>query len=284
MATTTTATKITPRAAQVALDGITISEDFGFRARGVDPAHKADLASTVKNTGRALDPVLLWQPSADQPGKLILLDGAHRLMAYRAAGWSGSIPALVLVGVDRRAALGAALKANSKRVMGLSQVERMDAAWRLVREPVTPRFKVREIAYLADVAARTVDYMRQRFRTMHEEGIEITGSWARDRITLQGDDDETQERMTDAQRKAEIEKLAADIRDLVDRRKHPERAILRESEAVYEAVHIALGERATKEMLAWLLGGDDDEADEWAMMSTAGSDGGEAGDDDEADF
>lgn len=269
---------ITQRAASVALTQITTSDDFWFRAGGVDPAHKADLASTIKNTGRALDPVLLWQPNADKPETLILLDGEHRIAAYQAANWQGEVPALILVGVDRRAALGAALKANSKRTLGLTQAERMDAAWRLVREPVTPRFKVGEIAFLADVAARTVKYMRSRFRMMHEEKIEITGSWARDRRTLPDSDDEAGG-LGDPARRAEIEKLAADIRDLVDRRKHPERAILRESEAVYEAVQVALGEQAMKAMLAYLLGGDDDEANEWLAMAMASDDGEDADDD-----
>lgn len=266
------------RAASVALAQITTSDDFWFRTGGVDPAHKADLASTIRNTGRALDPVLLWQPNTDKPETLILLDGEHRVAAYQAAKWQGEIPALILVGVDRRAALGAALKANSKRTLGLTQAERMDAAWRLVREPVMPRFKVREIAFLADVAVRTVKYMRSRFRVMHEEKTEITGSWARDRHTLPDSDDEAGG-LDDAARRAEIEKLAADIRDLMDRRKHPERVILRESEAVYEAVQVALGEQAMKAMLAYLLGGDDDEADEWLAMAITSNDGGEVDDD-----
>ena len=78
--------------------------------------------------------------------------------------------------------------------------------------------------------------------------------------------------MSEAQRKAEIDKLAADIRDLVDRRKHPERAILRESEAVWEAVQVAFGEKEVKDMLTYLLGGDDGAADEWLEMALAGRD------------
>lgn len=286
----TALTKIAPatekRAALVALDRITLDGYFCFREGGVEAFHKADLASTIKNTGKALDPVLLWQPEADDPGKLILLDGTHRVEAYRAVNWAGEIPALILVGVGRRAALGAALKANSTRTLGLTQAERMDAAWRLVREPVVPRFKVREIASLADVARRTVDYMRARFRVMHEEKIEITGSWARDRRTLpQGDDDTFG--LTEEQRRHEIKTLAAEIRDLVDRRKHPERAILRESEAVWEAVQVALGEKAMKEMLAYLLGGDGEDADEWlekAMASGVGVGEGEDGEEPEPAF
>lgn len=256
--------------ALVALDQITISGgDFSFRTEGLNEGHKADLAGTIRNTGKALDPVLLWHPpEAPEGAKLVLLDGLHRVMAYRAVGWTDGIPALILVGADRRAALGAALKASGKRVLGLTQTERLDAAWRLVRETVTPRFKVREIATLADVAMRTVDNMRARFRVMQEEEIEITGSWLRDRRSR--DSEEAMEGMTDAQRRAEIEKLAADIRDLLDRRKHPERGILRESEAVWEAIQVALGERTLKDMLAWLLGGDEDEADDWLMAAAAG--------------
>jgi len=268
--TTTTRTLETT----VGLDQIIESVDFRFRDGGIDAIHKADLASTIRNTCAGLDPVLLWQPQAGENGAecgLVLLDGAHRLAAYRAAQWSQPIPAIVLLGADRRAALGAALKANSKRQLGMSQAERMDAAWRLVREPVTPRFKVREIAFLADVAGSTVDNMRARFRLMHEEGIEITGSWARDRRTRDYGEEGAFGQMPDARRNAEISKLAVDIRDLIDRRKHPERAILRDSYAVWEAVGEAFGENAMKHMLEYLLGGED-EADEWLEAAKSGRD------------
>ena len=269
----------------VSLDQIAESADFKFRADGIDATHKADLAGILKNTGAPLDPVLLWQtdPGAGgAPGKLILLDGAHRLAAYRALRWAQPIPAVVLAGIDRRDALGEALRANSKRRLGLSQAERMDAAWRLVREPVPRRYKVREVAAWAGVARATVDNMRARFRVMHEEGIEITGSWARDRRTLNFEADDGLGQLSDARRKAEIVKLAADIRDLLDRRKHPERSILREEQAVWEAIGEALGEPTVKHMLEYLLGGED-EADEWVEFARSGYEE-EAGDaEDEAE-
>ena len=105
---------------------------------------------------------------------------AHRYAAYTVVGWAYTVPATVLVRAVRRTAIGRALQANSKRVLGLSQSERMDAAWRLISKSVSPRFKVKEIARLADVGGRPVDKMRARWRTMHEEGLEITGFWARD--------------------------------------------------------------------------------------------------------
>lgn len=270
----------------VTLDQIAESADFKFRADGIDATHKADLASTIRNTGAPLDPVLLWRAGPGEigaAGKLILLDGAHRLAAYRAVKWSQPIPAVILVGTDRRDALGAALRANSKRTMGLSQAERMDAAWRLVREPVQRRYKVREIAAWADVARATVDNMRARFRVMHEEGIEITGSWARDRRTRDEANDGGLGQMTDAQRKVEIGKLAGDIRELLDRRKHPERPILREQQAVWEAIGEALGDNALKQMLDYLLGGAE-EANEWlALARSSGDEAAEDAEDDDPD-
>lgn len=253
----------------VFIERIQLDDTFCFRAGGIDLAHKADLASTIKNTERALDPVILWQPEGQpEGGKLTLLDGAHRLAAYRAVGWAGPVPAIIVT-CDRRAALRAALSGNSRRSLQLTQAERMDAAWRLVREPVEPRYKVREIAAAADVGTRTVKYMRDRFRTMHEEKIEITGQWSRDRTSADLADDPLAA-MTDAQRKAETDKLASDLRDFLDRRKHPERPILRDSQAVEEAIFAALGDKRIKHMFEYFFG-DADEGDEWLELSGGGS-------------
>lgn len=277
----TAMTKIAPtvvqRAADVALDQIAFDDDFRFRAGGIDLTHKADLASTIRNTERALDPVILWQTEGQpEGGKLTLLDGAHRVAAYHAVGWPGSIPAMIVT-CDRRTALRAALTGNSRRSLQLTQAERMDAAWRLVREPVEPRYKVREIVMAADVATRTVKYMRDRFRVMHEEGIEITGQWSRDRTSHELPDGPIAG-MTDAQRKAEIGKLAADLRDLFDRRKHPDRVILRDSQAVEDAIFEALGEARVKAMFDYFFGEAED-ADEWLALARSGV----AADDEDAD-
>ena len=256
------------KTATVALELITYSSDFCFRAGGADVAHKADLASTIKNSSRALEPVLLWQEEGNpEEETLVLLDGLHRVEAYRAVDWPHPIPA-VIVTCDRRTALRVALSGNSRRTLQLTQAERMDAAWRLVREPVVPRYKVREIVAAADVSSRTVKYMRERQRVMQEEAIEVTGQWARDRFTYDSNDDPAG-MMTDAQRKAETTKLAKDFRDLIDRRKHPERHILRDSQAVEEAIFEALGDKRMKDMFAYLYG-TEEEADEWLSFTQGG--------------
>lgn len=274
MTTSSTATA-TRTPALVSSDQIRRDPYFSFRADGLNAAHKADLGCTLKNAGGPFDPLLLWQP--DDDGKLILLDGLHRLAAYRAAKWDGEIPVIILRGVDRRGALGEALKANAKQALSLTSAERLDAAWRLVREPVEPRFKVREIVRLIGVSGRTVDNMRKRLRDMEQAEEPITGRWARDRRSLP-DGDEEMERMTDDQREAEIRKLAGEYRDLTDRRKHPERAILRDTDAIFDAMLQAFGERKMKDMLEYLLG---DDAREWLKMAASASGVESVGEDEE---
>lgn len=263
----------------VAPDQITYSEDFRFRASDLDAVHKADLASTIKNTGKALEPILLWREEG-QPGSanLVLLDGAHRIAAYQAASWPCAIPAMI-IDCDRRTALRVALSGNSRRKLQLTLAERMDAAWRLVREAVEPRYKVREIAEAADVSQRMVKYMRSRHRVMHEEDIEITGQWWRDRHSCEMADDPAQ-MMTEAQRNAEKETLIKDIRDLLDRRKHPQRGILRDGHLVEEAICDALGEKRVKSMVEYIFGSGD-EVDDW--MAFQRSDDSIGGDEHDAD-
>jgi hypothetical protein len=251
----------TRKEALVALHAISYDAAFDFRANGIETTHKADLASIIRNTGKALDPVTLWRDGRQSgAGKLTLLDGAHRIEAYRAVGWAEPIPAIIYE-CDRKTALANALSGNSRRTLQLTQAERMDAAWRLVRELVEPRFTVKEIVAAAGVSQRNVKYMRSRFRTMHEEGTEITGQWHRDR-TSQEQADDPAGMLSDVQRRAGIHELVKDFRDMLDRRKHPERLILRDAHAVEEAIVEAVGEKRFKQMIEYHLG-EEAEADEW---------------------
>ncbi|MCZ7908334.1 MULTISPECIES: ParB/RepB/Spo0J family partition protein [Agrobacterium] len=241
---------------------ITRSDDFKFRFGKLDRHHKADLAGHLRRTGKPLDPVLLWRDmTADEVDvvPLILLDGEHRIAAYKAVGDQGRVPAIILH-CDRRTALLAALGGNAKYVLSLSQMERTDAAWRLVREPVEPSYTRKEIVGMASVSARTVNYMRSRWAEMVKAGQEPTGEWGRDRSdkTTERDGDE----MTDARREREIALLVTEIRDVIDRRKRPEKAILRDGQAVDTAIIEALGDKRFKELADYFFG-EDEQRDEW---------------------
>lgn len=249
------------------------SADFRFRSAGIDQAHKADLARALAGRGgQPLDPVTLWEdPEAGPNAKLQVLDGIHCVAAYHAVGWGGPIPAVIFRG-DRREAIGVALSRNARHVLPLPQIDRLNAAWRLVREPVVPRFRVAEVARLASVSSRVVDKMRSRWREMREANQEPTGNWSRDQHAPSSEQEE-EELMSDKEREAAITALCVEIRDVLDRRKRPERAILRDGDAVGEAVVRALGDQRFKAIASYFFGSDEGEwNDSYRSDNTAGDD------------
>jgi ParB-like chromosome segregation protein Spo0J len=197
-----------------------ILKDSHFRARSgeVERAHVRTLVGAIRNSGK-LDPVLVWRsPDADEIERYTLLDGAHRLAAYKAALWSGGIPARV-VSCDRRAALLLAAGANAKDTLPLTTAEKWDMAWRLVMEP-DAGFSKAEIAGTTGVSSRTVANMRLRLRVMKATGQEPSGNWRRDRTDAVWDNDEPP---SDAQRKKEIEAMAKAVLAAVKgKQKHDE--------------------------------------------------------------
>lgn len=249
------------------------SADFRFRSAGIDQGHKADLARTLAGKGgQPLDPVALWEdPEAGPKAKLQVLDGIHCVAAYHSVGWVGPIPAVIFRG-DRREALGVALSRNARHVLPLPQIDRLNAAWRLVREPVVPRFKVVEVARLASVSSRVVDKMRSRWREMREANQEPTGDWSRDQHAVSNEQDE-EETMSERDREAAIKALCGEIRDVLDRRKRPDRAILRDGDAVGEAVVRALGDQRFKAIASYFFGNAEEEwNDSYRSDHTAGDD------------
>lgn len=253
---------MTPTPQLIDLDKINRrSSALRFRSGGTDQGHKADLVLALQRGGQPFDPVILWRDPEGQPSeRLLIVDGVHRVAAYHAAKWSKPIPAVILSG-DWRGALAAALGGNTRHVLPLPQIDRINAAWRLVREPVEPRFKVREIAILAAVSPRVVDKMRARWREMQGAGAVPTGDWSRDQHAKEMTQDDDWQPLTESARKAAIATLVGEIRDLLDRRKRGDMPILCDSEAVNIAILTALGDPRIKDLVDYYYG---DEADEWA--------------------
>ena len=257
--------------------GIIIRADFVARKGAQDRAHVRTLAQAVKNHG-ALDPVLLWRDGA----ALVLLDGAYRLAAYRAAGWRGDVPAIV-VSCDRRTALLLAAGANSKDKVGLAPQEKADLAWRLVREPGM-NFSKPELARATGISTATIGRMRARWRVLERvPDVEITGNWWRDRVDS-ADEAERPGPMSDAQRRQAVDELVKRLRDVLDWRKPG--AATRDSTLTYEALHVALGPQHVRAFADWAFGGiGEEEVDEWGSFAVDDVDAGlETDADDNPDF
>ncbi|CAH0338928.1 ParB N-terminal domain-containing protein [Rhizobium sp. CECT 9324] len=254
---TAEATVVHRERAFIALSEITFQPDFISRNGPQDRAHVRTLAQAVKNHG-PLDPVILWRNGET----LVLLDGAYRIAAYRAAAWRDAIPAYV-VSCDRRTALLLAAGANSKDKASLTQNEKADLAWRLVREPGMD-FSKPEIARATGISSATVGRMRARHKALLKRAnVELTGHWWRDRSD---DWDEQPEgpAMSDGQRRKAINQLVNELRNLLDWRKPG--AITRDSTAVFEALYEALGTKAARFFADWAVGGEGDDGEEWSSF------------------
>lgn len=118
---------IQPRKRNVNLRDIeTRPEVFQFRHVEADPHHVSDLVDALQRAAD-LDPVALWQDPVS--GALVVIDGHHRIAAYRKAGRK-KVPAR-LHRCDHSKALLMALVENGKTRLPLTNDERQDAAWRL---------------------------------------------------------------------------------------------------------------------------------------------------------
>lgn len=192
-----------------------IIDDPAFSFREGEQLNKGfvrSLTQALRSSGQ-LEPITVWaeRDAAGHPtGRLVLIDGRHRLAAYRtragASHASTGVPAVVISGL-RRGAVLEALRCNSREKLALTQEERLNAAWRLVRD-ADAAFTVPETAEAAAVAPRTVDNMRKRWRVMQAAGTEPSGAWWRDQ---KDGDHEAKPEMTDEELEFAIAAMAAAI-------------------------------------------------------------------------
>lgn len=111
-----------------ASDIIIVEKVFQHRrlSRHQSQWHIRQLARTPKDS-RMLAPILVWWAGKGW----VVVDGHHRLEAYREAGWgSAEIAVSCLTGTLEEALLEGA-KANCRPTLQMDKSERLNAAWRL---------------------------------------------------------------------------------------------------------------------------------------------------------
>jgi ParB-like chromosome segregation protein Spo0J len=144
---------------------------FQWRDGKADPhdkaRHIAMLMHDLSITKRPLDPLLIFPAG----GKYFVIDGHHRLAAYEAVNWDDPIPVEVFGGSLDEACM-AALHGNRKAKLPMTQTEKSNAAWRLVRED---RLSKQAIADLGLVSRTTVRDMRQKLREIIGAGADPAG-------------------------------------------------------------------------------------------------------------
>ena len=133
--------------------------------------HLRTLIRALKSTGEPLEPLLVFPIR----GRFFVIDGHHRLDAYRKARWKGPIPVDVFEGTFDEARL-AALAGNTKDKLRLSGPEKKEAAWKLVNEDKLSKAQIVKLGVASD---GTVSTMRKVRKKLMDDGEDPTSvSWA----------------------------------------------------------------------------------------------------------
>jgi len=179
--------------ASVSLGGIETDEDtFQHRAYGWEDTWEGkeqikDLMRHLRNTQEPLDPILVYRVD----GKLVVVDGHHRLEAYRRVQWDKLVPVEVLAG-SLRDAKEAGFTANNKGQRPFTLQERQEKAWDYTKEWFFEGMKGLSkdwTAKRAGIAQGTVARMRRLIRAEGETLKDL--SWAE--VMQRGNEDNLRE-------------------------------------------------------------------------------------------
>jgi hypothetical protein len=141
---------------------------FQPRHSMLDERHIQDLVRALKQRSK-LDPVLVMQVGPE----VVLIDGHHRLAAYRLAKLVDAVP-VSYFGCTINDAVLEAGRANSKAKLPMSTRERMNYAWRLVLMDGYSKSQISEAAAISDGQVAT---MRRTKRTLGDEAIDCPTWW-----------------------------------------------------------------------------------------------------------
>lgn len=147
-----------------------------FQPRGMSNRHISDLVRAIENNGE-VDPMTVMQIGK----RVVLIDGHHRIEAYRQAGRTLSIPVRYFEGTLEEAVLEAG-QANSKVKLPMTSQERHDYAWRLV---LLGKHSKTDVARGSGISPSSVANMRKVKKGLGQEAFDC-GSWWQARERAQG--------------------------------------------------------------------------------------------------
>lgn len=179
---------------------------------GDTPASRDHIDGLKKILGQSkepLDPILVYPSEATG---YVVVDGHHRLWAYRKARWEHPVPVVVFRGTPEEAR-EAALKANNKNKLPLTKEQRQEIAWKMTKEyylDENTRNSKELTKRLSGVSEGIVSEMR-RVAKKHKEDIR-NQTWPQAKLAARGleptlDEDWKQKKagdLAEALRKADV--------------------------------------------------------------------------------
>jgi len=168
---------------------------------GTDEKHVQDLKRGLE-VSKALEPVLVAWIGPDA----YLIDGHHRMLAYKLARRAEPIPVVSFTGsVD--AAVLAAGEANSRAKLPMSTRERMNYGWRLVL--MGKHYTKVMIVQAAGVSDRQVALMRRAAKDLGSQAFAYREWWQ----AQQAAKGNSSEPLTDDEQEAKLEAMAGQWAD-----------------------------------------------------------------------
>lgn len=157
---------IGPMPQRMAASRLYEAELFQVRA-GISAYHVESLSRSLAQDGD-LQPLLVLR----RGGKAYLIDGRHRLRAYEQARRGNSVPVAEFFGTPQEALLEGQ-RLNKRHTLAMTQDERMDCAWKLVKLDAAGacRFTLPQITAVG-VSRGQVTFMRKVLRELGEPGFE----------------------------------------------------------------------------------------------------------------
>jgi hypothetical protein len=141
--------------------------------------------STKATKKKPLEPLMVfWAGDA-----WVLIDGHHRCKAYKLIGYSDPVPVTVFVGA-LDAAIGQALKGNSKDKLPMSKSEKTNAAWRLV---ISTGLSLSQLVEASTISKPTIILMKKAMRHLREVDPDVRLdelTWQEAHRKFQGKDEE----------------------------------------------------------------------------------------------
>jgi ParB-like chromosome segregation protein Spo0J len=143
---------------------------FQWRVSQFNKADSAEhlrvLTQALQNSNEPLDPIQVYRK---EDGRYYVIEGHHRIAAYRKARWAQPVPVTVFEGTLDQARL-AALEANVKNKLALSDPEKSEAAWKLITKFKHLKLSKSEIANRSGRSPSMVATMRKAERRLIETG------------------------------------------------------------------------------------------------------------------
>jgi hypothetical protein len=134
---------------------------------GVEEGHIKELARVLESSSAPLDAILVTAIGTS----FYVVDGHHRLLAYRIVKWSQPVPVDYFEGTVQEARLEA-LRLNIKNKLPMTSEDKFEAAWTFVKEG--SKLSKSQIAEMTTISERTIGYMR---KVLKEYPSAIDCSW-----------------------------------------------------------------------------------------------------------